>query len=89
MPLRILIAPDKFKGSLTAREAAEAMRHGFSQIFPNAEIECVPVADGGEGLLDTFREAVGGEIHHAQTQDALDRKVEAEFLLTEKFAVIE
>lgn len=86
---RILIAPDKFKGSLTAREAAEAMRKGFSQIFPNAEIECIPVADGGEGLLDAFHEAIGGEIRHVLTQDALGREVEAEFLLTAKSAVIE
>ncbi|MFU8894539.1 MAG: glycerate kinase [Luteolibacter sp.] len=89
MPLRILIAPDKFKGSLTAREAAEAMRQGFAQIFPNAEFECVPVADGGEGLLDAFREAVGGKIHQVQTRDALGREVEAEFLLTGQFAIIE
>lgn len=87
--LRILITPDKFKGSLTAREAADAMRRGFAEVFPSAEIECLPVADGGEGLLDAFREAVGGDIRTVPTLDALGRTVEADFLLTENLAVIE
>jgi glycerate kinase len=87
--IRILIAPDKFKGSLTAREAAAAMRAGFAAVFPEAEIECLPVADGGEGLLDAFSEAIGGTRHQAVVQDALGRPVTGEFLMCGVDAIIE
>lgn len=49
---RILIAPDKFKGSLTAREVADAVRRGILDRSPGAELRCLPVADGGDGTLD-------------------------------------
>jgi len=81
--MRILIAPDKFKGSLTAREAAEAIRAGFSRVFPQAVIECVPLADGGEGLLDVFSGQGEGGLRKAIVRDALGRPVEAHYLLTE------
>lgn len=89
--LRILIAPDKFKGSLTARQAANAMRDGFAAVFPDADIECVPVADGGEGMLDAFEATLGGEIRPVTTLDALGREVDAGFLLCEggRLAVVE
>lgn len=49
---RILIAPDKFKGSLTAGEVAQAVRRGIVGHSPTAEVRCLPVADGGDGTLD-------------------------------------
>lgn len=49
---RILIAPDKFKGSLTAGEVAQAVRRGVVEHSPTAEVRCLPVADGGEGTLE-------------------------------------
>lgn len=52
--MRVLIAPDKFKGTLSAPEAAEAMRRGVSAADPSAEIVCVPLADGGEGTVDVL-----------------------------------
>lgn len=86
----ILIAPDKFKGSLTAREAAEAIRAGFRKIFPNASYELLPLADGGEGIIEAFREATGGEIRSATVRDALHRDVQAHWLLLDDgTAVIE
>jgi len=87
--LRILIAPDKFKGSLSAREAADAMRRGFAQVFPTAEIECLPIADGGEGMLDAFRDAIGGQLRQVPTQDALGRPVTADLLFARQVAVLE
>lgn len=51
-PMRILIAPDKFKGSLTAAEAASAMAEGALRVYPDAVTTQFPVADGGEGTLD-------------------------------------
>ncbi|MDO4914521.1 glycerate kinase, partial [Corynebacterium sp.] len=50
--MRVLIAPDKFKGSLTAAEAAEAMERGVKRALPRAECATIPVSDGGEGLIE-------------------------------------
>ncbi|MGC4032342.1 MAG: glycerate kinase [Tepidisphaeraceae bacterium] len=58
--MRILIAPDKFKGSLTARQAAEAMAAGVRDALPSAKIDLCPLADGGEGTLDTIVTAANG-----------------------------
>ncbi|WP_210438833.1 glycerate kinase [Nocardioides xinjiangensis] len=49
---RVLVAPDKFKGSLPAHEVARALADGVSKARPDARIECLPVADGGDGTLD-------------------------------------
>ena len=52
MTARVLIAPDKFKGSMTATEVAEALRRGLLRARPTLDVRCAPVADGGEGTLD-------------------------------------
>ena len=49
---RVLVAPDKFKGSLVAVEVANAVRRGIAAQAPDAHVQCVPVADGGDGTLD-------------------------------------
>src|SRR5680860_1479060 len=54
---RVLIAPDKFKGSLTGSEVAESVRRGILRCRPDAEVHILPVADGGEGTLDAARAA--------------------------------
>jgi len=48
----VLVAPDKFKGSLTAVDVARAIRRGITAHAPDAHVTCVPVADGGDGTLD-------------------------------------
>ena len=48
---RVLIAPDKFKGSLTAAEVADAVRTGLLRVAPDLEVDAVPVADGGDGTV--------------------------------------
>ena len=58
--MRLVIAPDSFKGSLTAREAAEAIRDGWLSVRPGDTIVLAPMADGGEGSLDAFEAAVPG-----------------------------
>lgn len=88
--VHIVIAPDKFKGSLTAIEAATAIRNGFARIFPEATFDLLPLADGGEGLLEAFTRGISDPETHATTVcDALGREVRAEFLLSGKTAVIE
>ncbi len=62
MSVRILIAPDKFKGSLSARDAAAAIATGFSRVFPFAQLDLVPVADGGDGTTQTLVENLGGQL---------------------------
>lgn len=61
MPMRIVIAPNAFKGSLTARQAAQAMAAGVLRVLPAASVVTVPVADGGDGLVDVAIDALGGE----------------------------
>ncbi|TKR55949.1 glycerate kinase [Allopusillimonas ginsengisoli] len=59
--MRIIIAPDSFKESLSARAVAEAIAAGIQDAVPDAETVCVPMADGGEGSLDAVLAATGGE----------------------------
>jgi glycerate 2-kinase len=60
--MRILIAPQSLKGSLTAAEAGQAIAQGVRAAYPQAEIEIVPVADGGEGTVQALVDATGGQI---------------------------
>jgi glycerate kinase len=72
-----VIAPDKFKGTLTARDAARALAVGWKSGDPDADVEEVPVADGGEGTLDTLLAALDGERHDARVRGPLGEPVEA------------
>ncbi|HEY7993146.1 MAG TPA: glycerate kinase [Candidatus Eremiobacteraceae bacterium] len=58
--MRILVAPDKFKGSMTGLQAGDAMRAGLLRVWPDAQVEVVPVADGGDGTATALLDAVGG-----------------------------
>ena len=60
--MKIVIAPDSFKGSLTAAEAADAIEIGFRAVYPDAEYVKVPMADGGEGTLQSLVDATSGTI---------------------------
>lgn len=82
MPRRFLIAPDKFKGSLSASEAAGAMAAGVRRSDPDAEIDLCPIADGGEGFMETLATALGGEWISCPAVDALGRPIESRYLLT-------
>lgn len=89
--MRILIAPDKFKGSLSASEAAEAIRQGFATVFENAHFDIAPIADGGEGTAAVFRDSMGGDEVRAKAHDALGRPISASYTWfpDKKMAVIE
>src|SRR5947207_2489676 len=78
--MRVLIAPDKFKGSLDARDAAENIAAGLREILADAEIDIMPVADGGEGTADVIRQACGGEEVKCATHDTLGREIEASYV---------
>ncbi|MBI1927409.1 glycerate kinase [Candidatus Poribacteria bacterium] len=77
--MKIVIAPDSFKGSLTALQAAEAIEIGMRRVFPDAAIEKVPMADGGEGTVQSLVDATGGEIRVASVRDPLGNEIEAKY----------
>ncbi|HEY2615179.1 MAG TPA: glycerate kinase [Chthoniobacterales bacterium] len=89
--MRILVAPDKFKGSLGAREAAECIAAGLRHPLPNATIDIVPVADGGEGTATVISEARGGEWIMCDAHDPFARPIQARYawLREEPMAVME
>ncbi|MGH2787446.1 MAG: glycerate kinase [Actinomycetota bacterium] len=75
--MRIVIAPDKFKGSLSADSAAEAIAAGIGKRFPGAEIICAPVADGGEGTVQAIVGARGGRFDDVEVQGPVGDPVRA------------
>lgn len=79
-PMRVLIAPDKFKGTLSAEEAAAAMAEGVLAVYPEAQVSAVPVADGGEGTLEAAL-AAGAVPHTARVRGPLDGQVSAVWAL--------
>ncbi|MCJ7832684.1 MAG: glycerate kinase, partial [Actinobacteria bacterium] len=64
--MRVLIAPDKFKGTLTAAQAARAIAAGWRRERPDDELLELPMADGGEGTLEAMVDALGGETHRVR-----------------------
>jgi glycerate 2-kinase len=89
--LKIVIAPDSFKESLTAMEVAESIEKGLKSVFPEAELIKVPMADGGEGTVQSLVDATGGLIYNKMVTGPLGEPVEAFFgiLGNGKTAVIE
>lgn len=77
MMKKIVIAPDSFKGSLTARQVCEIIALSARKFFPVAEIIQLPVADGGEGLVDALLEACGGEKVPVPVHDPLGRDIQS------------
>ena len=86
---KIIVAIDSFKGCLTSREANQAAAEGIRSINPDAEIMQVPVSDGGEGFVEAFYSAIGGDIQEHTVNDPLMRPVVAHYLLRDTTAVIE
>lgn len=75
--MRVLVAPDKFRGTLTARGAAEAIETGWLRTRPGDDLELVPMADGGEGTLDALVAALGGHIVEIEVSGPLGDRVRA------------
>src|SRR5258708_32278797 len=89
--MRILIAPQSLKGSLTAAEAGQAIAQGVRAAYPQAEIEIEPVADGGEGTVQALVDATGGQIVQQIVTGPLGEPVAAFFglLRDERTAALE
>ncbi len=89
--MRIIIAPDSFKGSLSAVAAARAIERGLARVFPQAQTDLLPIADGGEGTVDALVFSLGGEIRTTTVLDPLGRDIAAAWGVVEggRTAVIE
>jgi len=88
--MRIVVAPQEYKGTLTAQEAAEAMAEGAKRAAPDATIEAAPLSDGGPGLVEAILTASRGRRERALVEDPLARTIVAHWaLLEDGVAVIE
>lgn len=89
--MKIVIAPDSFKNSLTAKEVSENIQEGFSKVFPDSEYVQIPMADGGEGTVQAMVDSLNGEIIETTVTNPLGKKVTAKYGLVKngKVAVIE
>jgi len=88
--MKIILAPDSFKGTYSAQEVAGAFAGGISRVFPGAELVSLPLADGGEGTLDVLLQAVNGVRKSCPSLDPLGRKIAVDFgLLPQGEALIE
>src|SRR5881409_3785426 len=77
--MKVLIAPDKFKGALSAGDVAENVAKGLLDVLPDADIEIVPMADGGEGTADAICEARGCSLVECKAHDPLGRGIDARY----------
>ena len=89
--MKIVVAPDSFKGSVSALEAACAIEQGLRRVFPDAVIDKIPMADGGEGTVQSLVDATGGHIQTHRAVTPLEDEVDAQFgiLADGETAVIE
>ncbi len=77
--MKIIVAPDSFKGSVTALQAANAIEEGLRRVFPEAIIDKIPMADGGEGTVQSLVDATGGQFRTERVLDPLGNYVEAQY----------
>ena len=87
--MKIVIASDSFKGSLSSIEVAQAATRGIKSVYPDCEVIAVNVADGGEGTVEAVVEALGGEIVTATVSDPLGRPIQARYGIAGNKAIIE
>jgi len=89
--MHIVVAPDSYKGSLSAIDVANAIARGMLKVFPKAELIKVPIADGGEGTVEALVTATGGKSIYTQVTGPLSEKINARWgiLGDGKTAVIE
>ncbi|MCH4054135.1 MAG: glycerate kinase [Atopobiaceae bacterium] len=79
--MRVLVASDSFKGTLTSREVADVVARGLADVMPDASCERLYVGDGGEGTLDAVAASCEGELRHATVCGPLGEPVDAAFAI--------
>ena len=73
--MKVVIAPDSYKGCLSALEVAKAMERGVLSVFPTAEVRKIPIADGGEGTVAALVAATNGQLRQTEVTDPLGNKI--------------
>ncbi|MUT68278.1 glycerate kinase [Paenibacillus sp. NEAU-GSW1] len=86
--MNIVIAPDKFKGSLSAQQVGQALARGVRKACPDSGVTVIPMADGGEGTMECLVDAAQGRVMRVPVQDPLGRAIEAGFGLLDNGAGI-
>ena len=81
--MKIVIASDSFKGSLSSLEVGEAVKAAALCVFPQADMIVSPLADGGEGTAQALLDCLGGKVIHCDVQNPLGETIEAEYVLTD------
>jgi len=89
--MKFVLAPDSFKESMTAKEVCQAMEKGIKKVLPDADIISVPMADGGEGTMDSLVDATNGKKYAVEVTGPLGKQVTAHYgiLGDQKTAIIE
>ncbi|HET6152267.1 MAG TPA: glycerate kinase [Marmoricola sp.] len=87
--MRVVVAPDKFAGTLSAVEAAAAIAAGWRRRVPDADVLEIPMSDGGPGFVDVLHAALGGELVVATVPDPYGEAVPATILLADTTAYVE
>jgi glycerate kinase len=87
--VKVVVCPDKFAGTLTAVEAADAIAQGWRRARPDDHVVAIPLADGGPGFLEVLHRSVGGTLHSLQVADPLGRPVEGQWLQVGDTAYVE
>ncbi|HFI2447541.1 TPA: glycerate kinase [Streptococcus suis] len=87
--MRILIAPDSFKESLSAVEVAQAIKKGFSKVYPQARYDLLPLGDGGEGTLDSLTQALGLEKYQTEVTGPFGDRICVSYAMRDELAVFE
>ena len=82
--MNILIATDSFKGSLSAQEVGACIEQGFRQVFTQVNYQHMPLADGGEGMVEVLQQALGGSTQTITVSDPLGRSIQANWALLDQ-----
>ena len=77
--MKIIIAPQSFKGSLSALEVSNIIAQSVKKNFPDSEIITIPIADGGDGTLETLVDATNGTLKSLNVLDPLERNIQAQW----------
>lgn len=87
--MRVIVAPDSFKGSLSSLEVCSIVKSALESALSGCEVDCIPVADGGEGTADSFMFACGADLSEAEVTAPDFKKVRARYAVMGDTAVIE
>ena len=89
--MKFVLAPDKFKGSLTGLEFCEATKKGILEVIPSAEVVFLPLADGGDGTIEVAKYYLNGELVSLEVRNPLFNHVMANYLYSpdQKIAFVE